>query len=179
MASKIKSMRRVRNSRFLAYILRHNPEKFSIKIDEKGFAKIDEIIKKTYLSYEDIEEILRHDKKGRYERRGDMIRATYGHSIEIKDYLPTVEPPEYLYHGTSRKASKKILENGLFPMGRRYVHLSVSEDDALMVGIRRDENPRVLKIKALEAYRDGIKFMKANKVYLVEHIPPRYIEVIR
>jgi putative RNA 2'-phosphotransferase len=64
------------------------------------------------------------DPKGRFERDGDRIRATYGHSIDV-DLEPTDAPvPDVLYHGMPRRNAEAIREEGLRSMGRQTVHLS-------------------------------------------------------
>ena len=40
-------------------------------------------------------------------------------------------------------------------MKRQYVHLSVKQEDAYEVGLRRDKNPVILKISALKAHNQG------------------------
>lgn len=39
-----------------------------------------------------------------------------------------VEPPEYLYHGTTPEMISSILKGGLLPMRRHCVHLSLDID---------------------------------------------------
>ena len=87
-----------------------------------------------------------------------------------------VIPPDILYHGTTHKALDAIMNDGLKPMGRQYVHLSVDTETAVQVGKRRDNDPVILKIDALKAYNDGVRFYKGNdKVILADHVPQQYI----
>ena len=65
--------------------------------------------------------------KRRHEVVGDRIRALYGHSLPGKLRRETAKPPAMLFHGTSPEAAEKILREGLKPMRRQYVHLSVSD----------------------------------------------------
>jgi putative RNA 2'-phosphotransferase len=58
---------------------------------------------------------------------------------------------------------------------RQYVHLSLDTETALQVGKRRDADPVLLRIRALEAYKEGIRFYLGNdKVWLADTVPGRY-----
>ena len=82
-----------------------------------------------------------------------------------------------MYHGTARRFLPMIMQKGLLPMQRQYVHLSSDEETALKVGSRRDKHPIILKINAQEAYLDGIHFYEGNEqVWLADPIPMKYIE---
>lgn len=116
--------KKVKISKFMSYILRHNPEKFGLKLDEQGFVEVDKFVssvreKIPSLTKETIIEIIDSSPKRRFEIIGDKIRATYGHSIAVNLNLPEVEPPEVLYHGTPRNSLPGILKEGLKPMGRQ------------------------------------------------------------
>ncbi len=120
---------------------------------------------------------MKNQRKKRFEIKGDKIRALYGHSVLKVSYKES-EPPEFLYHGTSRKNVKKILKEGLKPMKRKYVHLSLSKEEASRVGKRHDRNPQILLILSKKAYKKGIKFYKAGDIYLCEYLPPEFIKII-
>lgn len=85
-------------------------------------------------------------------------------------------PPSILYHGTAKRFISSIKENGLLPMKRQYVHLSVDEETATTVGERRDSTPVLFKIDTQQAIADGIKFYIGNdKVWLCDKLPVKYI----
>lgn len=66
---------------------------------------------------------------------------------------------------------------GLLPQGRQFVHLSEGDNVATMVGKRRDSKPRILEVRALDAYKDGISFYHGNEdIWLSDPIPPKYID---
>lgn len=72
------------------------------------------------------------------------------------------------------------MRDGLLPMKRQYVHLSVDTTMATLVGKRRDIDPIILEIDAREALSDGIKFYIGNdKVWLCDKIPPKYIKILK
>jgi putative RNA 2'-phosphotransferase len=170
---------RVRISKFLSYILRHNPAKFNLRIDQYGYADISDILsmlKQRFpaLNKEGLFELVSQDSKGRFEIIDDKIRATYGHSIAVKLPNQAIKPPEFLYHGTSKKAMDLILEQGLKPMRRQFVHLSQNREDAIRVGLRHTPEPVILN-SAQDAYSEGIEFFKQANTYLAKFIPKQYI----
>ncbi|CAM3508709.1 putative RNA 2'-phosphotransferase [Saccharibacillus brassicae] len=98
------------------------------------------------------------------------IRARYGHSYEKLAY-PQGTPPETLYHGTNRRALPAILEHGLLPMGRRYVHLSAETHFAALAGQRRGKLV-LLTVDTAAASQSGIAFYDAGSgVWLAERVP--------
>jgi putative RNA 2'-phosphotransferase len=120
--------------------------------------------------------MIAHSPKKRYELNDNRIRALYGHSMEKKIRKIPSEPPEMLYHGTSRKAATVILEKGLLPMGRQYVHLSRDLKTARLVGRRKDEKPVILKVLAGKAHRHGITFyIGYEEVWLADYVPETFI----
>lgn len=166
----------VRLSKKLSYILRHNPLKFGINLDKDGFVDIDELCEKANIDKNELFELIKNQKKIRFEIKENKIRALYGHSF-IKIEYEEIIPPEYLYHGTKRENLDKILKEGLKSMTRKYVHLSINKEEALRVGKRHDKNPVILLILSKEAYERGIKFFKAGDIYLCEYLPPIFIRI--
>jgi putative RNA 2'-phosphotransferase len=87
-------------------------------------------------------------------------------------------PPEVLYHGTSPEAARLIRAEGLRPMSRQYVHLSVDFVTAKQVGKRKTKQPVILTIQAKDAHERGVVFYRGNKlVWLADIVPPAYIDV--
>ena len=91
--------------RMLALVLRHAPEKFGVEMDLNGWVNSRELSEAIqaqrkhfhWLRGWHFEAIANADVKGRYQVEGEMIRATYGHSIELELDLPTDDIPEGLY----------------------------------------------------------------------------------
>lgn len=131
------------------------------------------------ITKEDLEYIITHSDKKRHEIVKDKIRALYGHSTPIKIEKTKATPPDVLYHGTAKRFLSSILKDGLLPMKRQYVHLSVDTDMATLVGKRKDNNPVILQIDAKTAYEDGLPFYIGNeKVWLCDQVPPQYIKIL-
>ena len=175
-------------SRFLSGLLRHFPDKFGLKLDRYGWVELEKVVRivgeRYCLSDEEsmqiIEEIVKSDSKGRFELADGRIRARYGHSVKVDvNWSEGGEIPPVLYHGTSRKAVKSILKKGLLPMKRREVHLCENVSDAIMVGIRYDRSPVVLKINARKMLEDGYTIRRKGKVLTTDYVPPEYIKVYK
>ena len=172
-----------RLSKLMSYILRHHPEEFGLVLDQEGFVSLKElhqaIIEEkdwSFVRISHIKDIVNFSDKKRFETKGDKIRASYGHSLAVQLDYQSVIPPKLLYHATTRKAYPRILEKGLLPMGRQYVHLTIDKELSLRIGKRRDKKPVLLEIQAKRAYEAGIEFYCPNElIYLVKTLPPQYI----
>ena len=173
-----------RLSRTLAHALRHEPWAYELVVDEEGWASLpvllDALRRRSRwrgLDREDIREMQSRAEKRRYEIRGDRIRALYGHSLPGTLAREEAPPPDRLWHGTSPAAADSILEEGLRPMDRQHVHLSVDRPTAREVGRRKAEDPVLLSVHAAGAHRGGVAFYRGNdRVWLAERIPPRWLE---
>lgn len=127
----------------------------------------------------DLEYIIKTSEKKRHEISGDKIRALYGHSIPMKIEKSIGNPPDILYSKTAKRFLDSILQNGLQPMSRQYVHLSADTETATQVGKRRDNQPVILKIDTKLASLSGIAFYIGNeKVWLTDSVPPQFISVL-
>lgn len=171
-------------SKFISLILRHQPEIIGIALDEHGWAEVDELIagvnKTRPLTMEMLEEIVRTDSKQRYSFSRDkrLIRANQGHSVKVDVELPEAIPPALLYHGTAERFLPSIMEQGLLPMSRLYVHLSKDEQTAVKVGSRHGK-PVVLTVDADQMTRDGHTFwLSVNGVWLTKAVPVQYLKRI-
>jgi len=170
--------------RTLAGILRHG--KFNLEMDDQGFVNMREIVftvkennnRMHWMRPHHIVAMVETDPKGRYQTSGDMVRATYGHSIPLELELPSDEVPEELFFPTTGEELDIILEMGLMPSDRSMVHLSLTYNDAMRAGKVRVDDPIILVIDAYAAMDDGYKIGKAGKtVFLAKQIPPDCLSV--
>jgi len=174
----------VKTSKFLSYVLRHKPDAIGLRLDEEGWASVDELIARAgegdqHLKRELIAEVVATNDKKRFSlsQDGSRIRANQGHSVKVDLGLAERTPPRFLYHGTATRFLKSIRPEGLKPSGRRHVHLSSDHDTAVVVG-QRHGKPVVLKIEAARMCADGHKFYRSeNGVWLTDSVPPGYFVV--
>ena len=173
-------------SKEISYALRHAPWEYELELGSEGFVPVQQLLDAINengkygikITIEDIEHIIKISDKKRFEISGDNIRALYGHSVPMHILKEPVTPPPILYHGTTHKVVDVIMSEGLKPMSRQYVHLSVDIDTAVQVGRRRDHDPVILRIDAAKAYSDGVVFYKGNdKVVLAVYIPGQYVSI--
>ena len=169
-----------RFSRWMSYVLRHNPTRYGLQPDRHGYVDLEAFFLIARRRYPDVApEQLRHliegGGSGRFEISNNRLRARYGHSIPIEPAGSPVEPPQRLYHGTEATHTEAIVTQGLQPMGRRLIHLSETVEDAIAVAMRKTPQPIVIRVLAAEAHIAGIVFYREGRVYLTAHIPAQFV----
>ena len=172
-------------SKFLSLVLRHSPETIGLKLDENGWADVEELILKcnkngsqNQMTSELLDYVVENNDKKRFAFNEDKtkIRASQGHSISVELNLIETEPSEYLYHGTVAKFLENIKKEGLQKMSRQHVHLSKDRETAIKVGSRRGV-AQILTVRSGEMFKDGFKFyLSENNVWLTDEVPAKYIE---
>lgn len=175
-------------SKKMSYALRHNPDKYGIKLDEYGYTDLNHFIKAMNqvhhfdpaLTKETIQKVIASSSKQRFEIKNDQICALYGHSLPGIIRHKEAVPPAVLYHGTAHRFMPSINKLGLLPMQRQFVHLSTDIPMAKQVGARHDNNPVILKVNAAAAYQAGIKFYIGNdEVWLCDELPAKFFTQIQ
>lgn len=169
-------------SKFLSFVLRHQPEAIGLSLDEAGWADVAELITlanqhKHPLTLVLLQEIVATNDKKRFafSPDGAKIRASQGHSIAVDLDLPEVTPPDFLYHGTATRFVESIKKQGLLPGSRQHVHLSADTATAIKVG-QRHGKPVVLVVAAQQMHESGYKFYCSdNGVWLVATVPVQFI----
>lgn len=176
--------RRTRLSKFMSGALRHFPDDVGLTLDDRGWAAYEALVdavtgKYSWATPEHVAAVIATDPKGRFERRGERVRAAYGHSVDV-DLDPTdTMVPDRLYHGTAPRNLDAIAEEGLRPMGRQQVHLSATPAAAREVGQRHADSPVRLAIDARAMVDDGFAIdQRGTDTYTVDHVPPAYIEQV-
>ena len=175
-------------SRIIAGALRHFPEKLGLMMDGHGWVDIESLIEAigtgrsgfNWLRPHHVQALVETDPRGRYQVDGGMVRATYGHSIEVNlDDLPEADLDEYFYPVTEEEADM-IVEGGLHPTDRRKVHLSGNIQKAVEAGKVRTDEPHILKIDGKKAKKDGLKIYHAGKdVFITDSIDAKYISKVK
>lgn len=170
--------------RILALVLRHAPEKFNVEMDINGWVnarELSEAIGKQRRHYHwlrawHFEAIANADEKGRYQVENEMMRATYGHSIELDLDLPTDDIPEVLYYPCQTEELETLLEYGITAGDRKNVHLSRSIRNAMDAGHVRIHRPAILEVDTSRAIADGHTIYRAGTtVFLTDEVPGEYL----
>jgi putative RNA 2'-phosphotransferase len=171
-----------RITRSLAYMLRHQPEKFDLELDSHGYAHVDEVVRALNerlgepVELSDLETAITSGDRPRYEIRGERVRALYGHSIPVEPGEPT-RPPEFLYVGIDSRDAERALRYGLRGGRRRFLHLALTPEDAREAGRRAAPDYSVLNVYALDAWEEGINFYDRQALFLAEEVPTQFLEL--
>ena len=174
----------IRISKYISKLLRHDKE--DLDMDKNGWVMVKELCSKVGISRTELDEIVETNDKKRFAYNHDKnkIRASQGHSLPVDVDLNETQPPQTLYHGTSSKVIDVIMQEGMKPMSRQHVHLSIDEDTAINVGDRHTKSASaatvLVSIDSGQMYNDGYKFyLSENSVWLTTIIPSKYISIIK
>jgi putative RNA 2'-phosphotransferase len=169
-------------SKFLSLVLRHEPGRIGITLDDAGWVAVDELLRGcaaagTAITRDELDAIVANSDKQRFAFSDDRsrIRANQGHSVTVELGYEPATPPAVLYHGTPVKFVDAIKREGLKKMQRHHVHLSEIPEVTLAAAARRGK-PVLLTIDAAAMARDGHQFfVTPNRVWLTDAVPPRYL----
>lgn len=168
-----------KTSKFLSYVLRHNPEKLDLTLDAQGWVSVAELLSKlNNVSMEELEYVVANNNKKRFafNETKTQIRANQGHSIKIDLAYSPIKPPEFLYHGTATKYIYSIKKSGIIKGNRHHVHLSADLDTAKNVG-QRHGKPVILIVKSKAMYEAGHEFfLSENGVWLTDFVSNEFID---
>jgi putative RNA 2'-phosphotransferase len=172
----------VRLSKFLSLILRHEPGRVGLALDEAGWVGMAELLDAMarhghVVTREALLHVVETSDKKRFALSEDSqrIRASQGHSVEVELGYEPATPPAVLYHGTVDRFLDSIRAKGLVKGERHHVHLSADVETATRVGARRGRAV-VLTIDAAGMAQEGLLFyLSANGVWLTDHVPARFI----
>ncbi|MCM1450319.1 MAG: RNA 2'-phosphotransferase [Clostridiales bacterium] len=174
MMKKINDMEK--SSRKLAYILRHDKQSLP-EMEIGGWLPIEYLIKNKGFTADAIEVLVNTDSKHRFEysKSGHKVRAIYGHSLNINLSLIPTAPPMFLWHGTATKAFASLVEEGIIPRSRQYVHLTNDIEVAMDTGARHGDPVAVL-VAAGKMYEDGYVFFRvSDHIWLTQKVPKHYV----
>jgi putative RNA 2'-phosphotransferase len=173
----------VQTSKFLSFVLRHQPESIGLVLDAESWGNVDELTagaaqQGRHLSRELIEQVVATNDKRRFELSADgqRIRAVQGHSTHgVQRRFEPVQPPDVLFHGTASRFVAAISREGLKPGSRHHVHLSADAQTVRAVGLRYGL-PVVLVVDAARMHAQGFVFHQAeNGVWLTARVPPGFL----
>lgn len=172
-------------SKFLSYVLRHNPDSIGLTLDAQGWAAVEELMTCAQndgknFTIDQLHDVVETNNKQRFRFSSDRQRicANQGHSIQIDLGLEPIQPPEVLYHGTATRFLDSIQKEGLQPRNRHHVHLSQDVETATNVGNRHGKVV-ILKVASGQMHADGHQFFcSENGVWLTDHVHPDYFEAM-
>jgi putative RNA 2'-phosphotransferase len=174
----------VRRSKRLALALRHDPTALGLTLDEAGWANVADVLAGfsaigDALTIEQLRALVASSDKRRFafSEDGASLRANQGHSLDVELALAVATPPAVLLHGTVSKVVEAIRRDGLVRGSRKHVHLSAELETATSVARRRRGPHVVFRVRALEMQSAGFSFfLSDNGVWLVDHVPARFLD---
>jgi putative RNA 2'-phosphotransferase len=174
----------VRASKFIGLVLRHQPRKFGVVLDDNGWTSVDSLIVAARaadvpLGLATLQRIVAENVKQRFcfNDDGDRVWANQGNSVNVDLALAPRLPPPVLFHGTATRFINAIRAEGLCHQSWRHVHLSVDATTAAKVGLRHGKSV-VLQIRAGEVQAaGGLFFLSDNGAWLTEYVPVVYIDL--
>lgn len=172
----------IKDSKFLALVLRHDPGRIGVELDTAGWVQVETLLAALRqhgraMSRSQLDRAVAENNKKRYEydESGTCIRASQGHSVEVELGYEPMTPPDTLYHGTATRYLDPILREGLKAGERHHVHLSADIETATNVGARHGR-PAVLHVDAARMVADGLVFYRStNGVWLTDSVAPAYL----
>lgn len=170
----------VADSRFIIYVLRHDPTALGLTLDSAGWVSVETLLaalakRGLGIDRQRLARLVTGLDKPRLEMDGERIRASHGHSVEVDLDLEAAIPPATLFHGTIARNLARIHTEGLKPMNRRHVHLSPDVETAREVAARRGA-PIILSVDAATMHTNGHLFLPTNhRVWLTATVPPHYL----
>jgi len=181
---------RIALSKLMSALLRHIPYEAGLTPDKEGWVTLRELVRGitnvwrnrerySWVTERHVRAVAELDPKGRFEVRGNKIRARYGHSIKVSLTHAADRNVRTLYHGTTTRAWQRIRREGILPGKRMWVHLTSNLKDAYETGRRHGNDVVILKVNADCLRRKGLSVYKASKaVWIVKYVPPECIEGI-
>ena len=171
---------KVRLSKSLAWLLRHNAEAEGFTLLPGGYLPVDQILahrRFAGFSVADVEEVVRDNDKQRFAltEAADgqlLIRANQGHSIaavtvDMEEITDPAAAPKVI-HGTNFKAWSQIQSAGLSRMKRNHIHFAAGEpgSEGVISGMRGTAQVYIY-VDLAAAMGDGLRFYRsANNVIL-------------
>ena len=107
-------------SKFLSYVLRHEPHAIGLQLDSEGWADVESLIAGAAkngrtLDIGLVQAIVSSSDKKRFSISDDglRIRAVQGHSsASVSLQYVKKEPPRFLYHGSATRFLESIRQQG-------------------------------------------------------------------
>ena len=118
--------------------------------------------------------------KEKIEICGDKVRALYGHSLRGIIVGEMKWPKTKLFHATRERHLESILEHGLRPQGRTWVHLTTNERYADTILKNHGYEGRSILLRVVPDLLEDfdVTFRKPNShVWLANRVPPVGIKI--
>lgn len=168
-------------ARMLVYVLGYRPDEFGLAPDGEGFVSLKELLQALheepswrFVRQPHVNEVLLSGHRSRFEIRDDAVRALEREwRFEPEASWHTL--PKLLFAPVRRRAHPVVLEKGLIPPEGGRLILSPDRTMAGRIGMRRDPEPVLLEIRAVEAARNRVRFFPFGRLFLAPEVPAEFI----
>jgi putative RNA 2'-phosphotransferase len=168
----------VSTSKRVSWLLRHGAPERRIAMDPAGWVAVADVLRELRISEGQLDAVVAQNDKARFERQGDRIRATQGHSAlgsagvsldALEASWAVHEGAAPVFHGTDVDAALSIAKEGISPQKRSHVHLAPSM--ASKVGKRWNVD-LLLAVDPARLRGHGLRlFQSPNGVLLARRVP--------
>ncbi len=168
--------------KFMAFVLRHKPYFYNVKLDSEGYALQRVIVraiaknKKISITQEQLVEICKRHSGGIFLVKDDKVKARDGHTVTLNMAIPSgfavcQDVPNTLFCLLDRAEVGKILVNDGISFGDAKVTMTKTQTNA--------EGKSVVTIHSSKAKSDSVKFYHNPNTdeYYARHIAARYLSV--
>lgn len=164
----------------LSRLLRHTATSHGLSVSAAGWIPIYQILEHMDIRASDLRKLVALDAKKRLEMTTNMIRCSYGHSIEMPVRVESLESSwashvgsASLWYGTNLDYLAIIAELGVKPSKRTHAYLTLEKESSFW------KNKRIaviLEVSAKELRKKKIElFQASNGVVLTRFIPDNCI----
>lgn len=116
------------------------------------------------------------EKRFEMHDNGRRVRARYGHTRPVDINYPVVTGDKRVFHGTPSASLDAILEEGLQPRGRLWVHLSDNAAQAVLTAKRH--GPGVLLALDYKPGRAVALHHAGGSTYLAASVMPNQLQIL-
>ncbi len=168
--------------KFMAFVLRHKPYFYHIKLDAEGYAPQSAVIKaisnhkKIDITQEQLVEICKRLSGGIFIVKDDKVKARDGHTVTLnmnipKGFVETAEVPNALFVLLDKTEVGKILVNDGISLGDIGAVLTKTQTTA--------DGKSVVTVNSHKAKSAAVKFYHdpSTDTYYARHIAARYLSV--
>jgi putative RNA 2'-phosphotransferase len=168
---------------FMAFVLRHKPYFYRIKLDDDGFASLDSVLvavrknKKLDITKEQLIDIIKKFSGGIFLLQDNKVKARTGHTVIYnmkvpEDFVETTDVPSLLYFYIDKSEISKIVTEGGITLSGKDTYM-ISRSAPTPVGKTE------VTVSTGKARAALVKFYyhKEQDLYFTHHLPSKFVSV--
>lgn len=168
---------------FMAFVLRHKPYFYRIKLDDDGFASLDSVLsavkknKKLDVSKEQIIDIIKKFSGGIFLLQDDKVKARSGHTVIYNMRIPegfalTMDVPNFLYCYIDKVDVPKIIGDGGLSFSGKEIYM-------IRTSAPTPTGKSEVTVLANKAKAEAVKFYhhKEQDLFFVHHLSSKCVSI--